>query len=80
MSDRRFVFINHATPEDNPFTAWLGARLSAAGYDVWSDILVLGGGETFWNDINEGIRRKSAIFIPVLSTAPAKIEKRGVHY
>lgn len=79
MSDRRFVFINHASPEDNPFTAWLGARLSAAGYDVWSDILVLGGGETFWNDINEGIRRKSAIFIPVLSTAAAKIEKRGVH-
>lgn len=78
MSDRRFVFLNHATPEDNPFTAWLGSRLSAAGYDVWSDLLVLGGGETFWSDINDGIRRKSAIFVPVMSLAASKPEKRGV--
>ena len=79
MSDRRFVFLNHATPEDNAFTAWLGARLSAAGYDVWSDILVLGGGETFWNDINDGIRRRAALFIPILSSVSADSEKRGVH-
>ena len=70
--------LNHATPEDNPFTAWLGARLSSAGYDVWSDLLVLGGGKTFWSDINDGIRRKSAIFVPIMSPAAAKPEKRGV--
>lgn len=79
MNDRTFVFLNHATPEDNAFTAWLGARLAAAGYDVWSDILMLGGGETFWNDINDSIRRRSALFIPILSPAAANPEKRGVH-
>lgn len=79
MSDRTFVFLNHATPEDNAFTTWLGARLTAAGYEVWSDILQLGGGETFWNDINDGIRRRTALFIPILSPAAANPEKRGVH-
>lgn len=79
MNERSFVFLNHATPEDNAFTTWLGARLTSAGYDVWSDILVLGGGETFWNDINDGIRRRTALFIPILSPAAANPEKRGVH-
>jgi hypothetical protein len=79
VNDRSFVFLNHATPEDNAFTTWLGARLTAAGYDVWSDLLRLGGGETFWNDINDGIRRRTALFIPVLSAAAADPQKRGVH-
>jgi hypothetical protein len=79
VSYRTFVFLNHATPEDNAFTTWLGARLTAAGYDVWSDVLKLGGGETFWNDINDGIRRRTALFIPILSPAAANPEKRGVH-
>lgn len=79
VSDRTFVFLNHATPEDNAFTTWLGARLAAAGYEVWSDILKLGGGETFWNDINDGIRRHTALFVPILSPAAANPEKRGVH-
>ena len=79
MTERTFVFLNHATPEDNAFTTWLGARLTAAGYDVWSDVLKLGGGETFWNDINDGIRRRTALFIPILSVAAANPDKRGVH-
>jgi hypothetical protein len=79
MTDRTYVFLNHATPEDNAFTTWLGARLAAAGYEVWSDILQLSGGETFWNDINDGIRRRTALFIPILSRAAANPEKRGVH-
>lgn len=79
MSDRTFVFLNHATPEDNAFATWLGAKLAAAGYDVWSDVLKLGGGETFWNDINDGIRRRTVLFLPILSTAAADSEKRGVH-
>ena len=80
MTERTFVFLNHATPEDNAFTTWLGARLTAAGYDVWSDVLKLGGGETFWNDINDGIRREPhGIFIPILSVAAANPDKRGVH-
>jgi hypothetical protein len=74
-----FVFLNHATPQDNAFTAWLGARLAAAGYNVWSDILMLGGGETFWKDINDGIRRHTALFIPILSPASVDPDKRGIH-
>ena len=28
---RDAIFISHANPEDNEFTVWLGARLTAAG-------------------------------------------------
>jgi hypothetical protein len=77
--DRRIVFINHANPEDNAFTLWLGARLSAAGYDVWSDLLQLVGGERFWNNINEAIRQHTAVFLPVLSNASINPAKEGVH-
>lgn len=50
MADRNYLFLSHATPEDNAFATWLGAKLAEAGYEVWSDILKLGGGETFWDD------------------------------
>ncbi|MHB1565857.1 MAG: toll/interleukin-1 receptor domain-containing protein [Acidiferrobacter sp.] len=43
---RTLIFISHATPEDNDFTLWLGARLASAGYSVWSDVTKLIGGET----------------------------------
>ena len=36
---RDAIFISHANPEDNEFTVWLGARLTAAGYEVWADVL-----------------------------------------
>ena len=36
---RDAIFISHANPEDNDFTVWLGARLTAAGYEVWADVL-----------------------------------------
>ncbi|MEJ1938393.1 hypothetical protein WDZ92_49995, partial [Nostoc sp. NIES-2111] len=42
MTVRRLVFLGHATPQDNAFTRWLGARLTAAGYDVWLDLKRLG--------------------------------------
>ena len=31
---RDAIFISHANPEDNAFTVWRGARLTAAGYEV----------------------------------------------
>lgn len=31
MSERKAIFISHATPEDNPFTLRLGAKLSVLG-------------------------------------------------
>lgn len=76
---RRVVFINHANPEDNAFVLWLGARLTAAGYSVWSDLLQLTGGERFWTDINDAIRHHTAIFLPVLSNASIDPAKEGVH-
>ena len=79
MTTRRFIFLNHATPEDNIFTLWLGVRLSAAGYDVWSDLLQLIGGERAWKNIDEAIRQHAAIFLPIISSASINTAKEGVH-
>lgn len=76
---RRVVFLNHANPEDNAFVRWLGARLAAAGYTVWSDLLQLAGGERFWKDINEAIRLHTAVFLPILSKSSIDPAKEGVH-
>ena len=69
MKERRVVFISHANPEDNEFASWLGTRLTAAGYEVWTDVLNLVGGETFWRDIGEVIREEAAVVIVALSRA-----------
>lgn len=74
-SARRIVFISHSNPEDNDFTTWLAARLALAGYEVWSDITKLIGGEVFWKDIEEAIRRHSVKFVSILSVSAPK--KRG---
>jgi hypothetical protein len=79
LATRRVVFLNHANPEDNTFVLWLGARLAAAGYTVWSDLLQLVGGERFWKDINEAIRQHTAVFLPILSKASIDPAKEGVH-
>ena len=42
---RDAIFISHANPEDNAFPVWLGARLTAAGYEVWANVLQLRGGQ-----------------------------------
>ena len=39
------IFLSHATPEDNDFTRWLAAKLTIAGYQVWSDLNNLKGGD-----------------------------------
>lgn len=64
---RSLVFISHANPEDNVFATWLGARLAAAGYSIWSDVTKLIGGEYFWKDIEEAIRAYSAKVVSVVS-------------
>jgi hypothetical protein len=35
---RQALFASHASPEDNAFTLWLGAKLTALGYDEGSRI------------------------------------------
>ena len=42
---RDAIVISHANPEDNVFAPWLGAQLTAAGYQVWADMLSLRGGQ-----------------------------------
>ena len=73
---RRTVFISHAHPEDNEFTAWLGTRLIGAGYYVWSDLLRLIGGEPFWRDIGDAIKDHAAVVVLVLSRS--SVLKPGV--
>jgi len=73
--ERGSLFISHAV-EDRDFTVWLGARLSAAGYDVWTDISRLKGGDDWERKLAHAIRHKTR---KMLLVATAKgVEKRGV--
>ncbi|NKK67408.1 TIR domain-containing protein [Rhizobium leguminosarum bv. viciae] len=80
MSDpvRDVVFISHATPEDNDFVKWLGARLIGLGYDVWADVFELKGGTPFWKNIEEAIRQRALKVIYVASTASVNPNRKGV--
>jgi hypothetical protein len=64
---RNLVFISHANPQDNEIALWLSARLAASGYQVWSDVTRLLGGEVFWDTIEEAIRKRAAKVIALLS-------------
>lgn len=64
---RQLVFISHANPEDNNFALWLGLQLTREGYQVWSDITKLIGGESFWSDIEDAIRNNTIKFLYILS-------------
>jgi len=49
---REALFISHASPEDNAFSLWLGAKLTALGYEVFADVLRLRGSDD-WERILE---------------------------
>lgn len=66
---RDIVFISHANPEDNEFATWLYSRLVRLGYKVWYDVGSLRAGDTFWDEIEDTIRNRTARFIAVLSKA-----------
>ncbi len=76
MKERDLIFISHANPEDNEFASWLGTRLTIAGYHVWADVLNLRGGEQFWLDIGEAIKKDAIVFIVALSRT--SFQKDGV--
>lgn len=80
MSDpvRDVVFISHASPEDNDFVKWLGARLIGLGYDVWADVFDLKGGTPFWKNIEEAIRTRALKVIYAASTASVDPNRKGV--
>lgn len=73
---RKAIFISHATPEDNHFVRWLGAKLTAIGYEVWADVMRLHGGAD-WSRLLEDALRKRSIKMLLVCTAMG-MEKQGV--
>lgn len=73
---RNLVFISHATPEDNTFVMWLSTRLKLLGYEVWSDVTQLFGGEKWWDEIEEAIDVYTSKFILVITKT--SLSKPGV--
>jgi len=76
MSQRRSIFISHANPEDNAFTIWLGAKLVAAGYDVWADVLRLVGGDDWQRRLEEALRNHALKVLLVANET--SVAKQGV--
>ncbi|MER9825221.1 toll/interleukin-1 receptor domain-containing protein [Mesorhizobium sp. M0115] len=75
---RDTVFISHATPDDNMFVRWLGARLSGHGYRVWADLFELKGGTPFWVTIEEALRQRAIKVIFVVSRQSVDPARSGV--
>jgi hypothetical protein len=73
---RQALFISHASPEDNPFTLWLGAKLTALGYEVFADVLRLRGGDDWERILESAIRDKAAKVL--LVATPHGVQKQGV--
>jgi hypothetical protein len=73
---REMLFISHASPEDNAFTLWLGAKLTALGYVVFADILRLRGGDDWERILEDAIRNKAAKVL--LVATPHGVQKLGV--
>lgn len=73
---RQALFISHATPEDNVFARWLGAKLSASGYEVWADVMHLQGGLDWQRELEHALRHRA---IKVLvACSPVGFDKQGV--
>lgn len=75
---RDTIFICHATPDDNDFVRWLGARLTGHGYKVWADMFGLKGGMPFWNTIEDALREHACKVIFVASRASVAPTRQGV--
>jgi hypothetical protein len=75
---RDTIFICHATPDDNDFVRWLGARLTGHGYKVWADMFGLKGGMPFWNTIEDALREHACKVIYVASKASVDPKRQGV--
>lgn len=74
--ERNALFISHATPEDNAFALWLGAKLTALGYEVWADVMCLHGGADWAKELEEALRHKAAKVLVVCSSIG--MSKQGV--
>lgn len=76
MSERTAIFISHASPEDNRFTIWLGAKLAAIGYEVWADVLRLRGGDDWQRKLETALRDRACKVLLVAN--PTAVDKQGV--
>jgi hypothetical protein len=76
MSERQALFISHANPEGNDFTIWLGAKLAAAGYQVWADVLRLKGGDDWQRKLEDGLRNRACKVLLVANQH--SVDKQGV--
>lgn len=76
MQSREALFISHANPEDNAFARWLGAKLTAMGYEVWADVMRLHGGSDWSRELEVALRTR-AIKMLLVGT-PAAVDKQGV--
>lgn len=74
--EKKALFISHATPEDNDFVRWLGAKLTAMGYEVWADVMHLHGGIDWARELEQALRQR-AIKVLLVCT-PNGLDKRGV--
>lgn len=61
------IFISHASPSDNYFTAWLSSKLKLLGYKVWVELDELKSGDAFWPEIENAIRNQSIKFLAIIS-------------
>lgn len=76
VSVRPALFISHASPEDNRFVLWLGAKLAALGYEVWADVLRLRGGDDWQRKLEDALRARAAKVLFVAN--PVSAAKQGV--
>jgi hypothetical protein len=73
---RTALFISHATPEDNHFVRWLGAKLTAMGYEVWADVMRLHGGIDWARELESALRKRAIKMLLVCT--PNGLDKQGV--
>lgn len=73
---RTALFISHATPEDNHFVRWLGAKLAAMGYEVWADVMRLHGGIDWARELEKALRNRAIKMLLVCT--PNGLDKQGV--
>ncbi len=74
--ERTALFISHAAPDDNAFTIWLGAKLSALGYEVWADVLRLKGGDDWQRKLEYALRHRACKML--LAANSKAVDKQGV--
>jgi len=73
---REAIFISHASPEDNVFTLWLGAKLTSLGFEVWADVLRLQGGDDWQRKLEDAVRNRACKVLLVANEI--SVAKQGV--